>query len=570
MRRAFLATTTLAVTALFAGCGGDDSGGASGPASVMPSDAPFYVEATVRPEGEQAENLDALLSELGELALVGEVGDPGQLLIEQIESQAAAAGVEFSYADDIKPWLGERAGLTAIPSETGEDAVIIAIETTDEDQARESIEGLLEQTPVEYSEEEYEGVSYLSAPDEEVSFGVFSGHVVFATPAEFEAAVDASEEESLAENDKLAETLASLGDESLASLYFDFAQFESFASTSEDAEEFEQAQEVAPEIFEGSFLLSAGVSASDQVYIDQAFPLLEGQPESGESALLGTAPGDSLGAVALSEVGEFGPFFADFFERARDAGADLDDFPEEGLAQAFEDETGIPFDDASAAIGDASLWARGELPDGIEVAGEIEASDPEVAAELIEAAEAKAREEGDAKIGPPVGGSDVGFSALETETADLPGTGAEDPLGGAGFDPESGDFEIGVTSDPGKSDLPFVNIELDGDVIRYGFFRDEEAAQASDPDSSGDFSETEAYAAGQEALGDDFEYLGAVDLAPILDEFVGGASITDALGGASAEALIGGFLADKLGVVALGQRYEDGLSIQRYVLKLAE
>ena len=91
------------------------------------------------------------------------------------------------------------------------------------------------------------------------------------------------------------------------------------------------------------------------------------------------------------------------------------------------------------------------------------------------------------------------------------------------------------------ADLPFVNIELDGDVIRYGFFKDEEAAAASDPDSAGDFGETEAYAAGQEALGDDFEYIGAVDLAPILDEFVGGAGIDDVLSGASTEELIGRF-----------------------------
>ena len=36
-------------------------------------------------------------------------------------------------------------------------------------------------------------------------------------------------------------------------------------------------------------------------------PLFEGQPEAGASALLGTAPGDALGAFAIETIGAFGP-----------------------------------------------------------------------------------------------------------------------------------------------------------------------------------------------------------------------------------------------------------------------
>ena len=316
-----------------------------------------------------------------------------------------------------------------------------------------------------------------------------------------------------------------------------------------------------PEFFDGALAFSAGISAGDQVYIEYAQPLFEGQPEAGASSLLDSAPGDSLGAFALEDLGAFGPPVVDLFERAEEAGADLEDFPEEGIEAAFEEETGITFDDAAAAIGDGSLWVRGDLPDGIEVGGEIAVEDAEVAADLLEAAEAKAKEAGDAKIGPPVGGSDVGFSVLESDSSV--------PIGISGHSGDSG-FEVGSTTDPGHSDLPFTNIELDGDVISYGFFADEEAAEASDPDGAGDFADADAHASGQEALGDDFEYLGAVDLGPILDEYVSGGSVTDAVLGGSPEDLIGGFIAEKLGVVALGQRYEEGVSIQRYVLRLAE
>ena len=57
---------------------------------------------------------------------------------------------------------------------------------------------------------------------------------------------------------------------------------------------------------------------------------------------------------------------------------------------------------------------------------------------------------------------------------------------------------------------------------------------------------------------------------PILDEFVSGAGIDDVLSGASPEELIAGFVAQKLGVVAFGVRYEGDAAIQRYVLRLAE
>ncbi len=49
------------------------------------------------------------------------------------------------------------------------------------------------------------------------------------------------------------------------------------------------------------------------------------------------------------------------------------------------------------------------------MAGEIEVSDTEAATALIEAIEEEVSEEEGAKLGPPVGGSDVGFSALDGE-----------------------------------------------------------------------------------------------------------------------------------------------------------
>ena len=571
-----LLLTTAALAIAVAGCGDEGSEPASGPASVIPADMPLYIEATVKPEGEQAENLDALLAELADLPLPGiDLGDPADLLVSQLESQAAEAGIEFSYAEDVEPWLGEKAGF-GIAEDAEGTRFVAALETTDEDQARESIDAILSQDSVQYEEDEYAGVAYISAPGDEYRLGVFEGHVVLAPPADFEASVDASEGDSLATNDKLTESFDQLGDEGLVSLFIDLEQFSELVST--DPDELEQAKAIVPEFFENGMAMSAGVSAGNQVYLDYATPLLEGQPEAGASALLGTAPGDALGAFALESIGEFAPPIADLLTRANEAGADLDNFPEEGLEASFEDHVGVSIDEAAAALGDASLWVRGELPDALEVAGEIEVSDTDAATALIEAIEEEVSEEVGGKLEPPVGGSDVGFSALaDSSTLDsLPFEPTADcAVGTVDPDAEEGDVDdltegCAIPSGHSHADLPFVNLELDGEVIRYGFFKDEEAARASDPESEGDFSERDAYAAGKEALSDDFEYIGAVDLAPILDKFVGGAGIDDVLSGASTEELMGGFLAQKLGVVAFGIRYEDDAAIQRYVLTVGE
>jgi len=536
-----LAVLSLSLALGLSACGSDDETDAlTGPATLIPAGAPLYIETVVSPEGEQAENLEALVSELGELPLIGEVADPGELLTEQLDSAAAASGVDFSFSEDVEPWLGERLAVGYTPVDGELESFVAVLETTDEDLARESLDRILAGDSVENEELEYEGVTYSTTPEGEYGIGVFDGHVVLATLDQFETAIDTSQgEESLAESEKLAGSLGALGEGRLGALYFDLASFEEFADTPEDAEEFAQAQEAAPEIFENGFAVSVGVEA-DQVYFEQATPLLEGQPELGESPLLAEAPGDSIGAYALEDIGSAGPAIADFLDRIADAGADLENYPEGGAAAGFEEVTGVSLDEASGAVGDGAIWVRGELPDGIEIAGEIEVSDEAVAEDLLGALRLQADNEPTVRVGTAVGDASVGFSVEEVEK---------------------------TTSD----DLPFGNVELVDGKIEFGFFESREAAEASSTEDAGAFGDTDGFASADDAMGDEFELVGAVDLGPILDEFVASPSLPDAiLGGSSPEALITGFFVDKLGVVAVGQAYSDGYSVQRFAVRLAE
>ena len=59
MRTAFLTTSCVALALGLAACGSDEpgAGGDADPASLVPAAVPIYVEATIRPEGEQREDV---------------------------------------------------------------------------------------------------------------------------------------------------------------------------------------------------------------------------------------------------------------------------------------------------------------------------------------------------------------------------------------------------------------------------------------------------------------------------------------------------------------------------------
>jgi hypothetical protein len=97
----------LAMAALVVACGGGGAAGDGDPATVVPSDAVFYAEAIVRPEGTQREDA---LDVAGKVLLTD---DPEGEIRERLEQ--ALASEDFDYERDVEPWLGERAGLWLFP-----------------------------------------------------------------------------------------------------------------------------------------------------------------------------------------------------------------------------------------------------------------------------------------------------------------------------------------------------------------------------------------------------------------------------------------------------------------------
>src|SRR4051794_38120626 len=98
----------VAVAVVVGGCGSSSSssgGSGTDPASLMPATTPLYLEMTVRPTGDLKDQMDALASK------ILRTDDPGAKITSLIDKAIQEQTPGESYAKDIEPWLGEKAGM---------------------------------------------------------------------------------------------------------------------------------------------------------------------------------------------------------------------------------------------------------------------------------------------------------------------------------------------------------------------------------------------------------------------------------------------------------------------------
>src|SRR5918995_6742541 len=101
MRKLLVTLAVLSVIALpVAGCG-DDGQGASSALELVPAGSSVYGEVTIKPEGDQKEQVDAFLSKFpgGDNA--------GATLKDLVERAFRESDAPISFKDDIEPWLGD-------------------------------------------------------------------------------------------------------------------------------------------------------------------------------------------------------------------------------------------------------------------------------------------------------------------------------------------------------------------------------------------------------------------------------------------------------------------------------
>ena len=528
------AVLALAIALLGAGCGNDEEAG-SGAASAIPPDPVLYLEADISGEGEQHSNLDAILSELGELPLLGTPVDPKAFIADALEDLGRENGIDISYEEDFEPWLGDTLAVGYTSLAEGEESFVLSIDVDDEEIARDAVERITAADAASEAEADYDGVTYLRSGSGDYALGVFDDKFVLATAEDFEAAVDASRGESIATDDEVNDALGVLPEDRLGALYLDTGAALDLAVQEGDAEaaEVETARTVAPELFEQPLVASL-LAGERTVAVDVAVGHSEDGPHVSATDRLADAPGDAFAAVGVGAAGDLISDAIDLFELTPPS-PEGTEITREDIANEFESEVGVPLDDALAAAGDAVAYGRGELPNEFVVGVDVAVDDGEVAGRVVDGFRGLAEEDEDTIVGPPLDPNAEGFSAEPTPRA------------------------------AGDSEITFVNAELaDALSVLLATSRD----VASEP-AEGTLGESEVFQAAASSLGDDYEMVGFADLGAILDAAVGDSSLLDlATGAATPEQAIAGFLADKLGFAALGIRADGDQIVQRLLVGL--
>ena len=103
MRKLLLTLVVVSIAALVAiGCGKQDQA-ASGASELVPAGSVIYGEATLKPEGDQKEAIDAILAKFPG------GGQAGDKLKDLIEKGLRESDAPVSFKEDIEPWLGDEA-----------------------------------------------------------------------------------------------------------------------------------------------------------------------------------------------------------------------------------------------------------------------------------------------------------------------------------------------------------------------------------------------------------------------------------------------------------------------------
>lgn len=336
---------------LVVGCGGGDDGGSGGtdPAGVAPAQAPVFIGFTLRPEGETKANIDALAKEIAGVDNVGDV------IIGELEDSASEDGEEFDYEKEVEPWLGDRGGLFLQEFEEEDfEGYGAAIQTSDEEAARDFVNRQIEAGDEDFEDGSYEGVDF-KVQEDETTFGVFDGLVVFAEDETiFKSMVDASDGDSLAGEEAYSTTTSDLPSDSAADVYVDIGRLIEEAGNEIDSDTQLFLDTVGIDPKEATAVASL-IPGSGQIEIDLSTNVSGDNPPSGDaSELLGTLPGTSVGALASAE---FGDRFNESIDQIDEEGIP-GEVPPNKLKKTLKD-AGIDLEAIADSIGNVGVYVTG-------------------------------------------------------------------------------------------------------------------------------------------------------------------------------------------------------------------
>jgi hypothetical protein len=345
-----LAVAPLASLLGLAGCG---DGGSSGLATVAKPGTVVFVEGTIRPSGELKDDVDRAAK------TIGGIDDLGEFIVEKLEEEAGQEGEPFDYEKEVEPWLGDGAAVAFERVEEDGDLSdpLIVVESTDAEAAQEFIDRQAETSEEPYRDGSHEGVDFKVGGEDEDAVGLIDDDLVLAEDeAAFRAAVDASQGDSLADEDRYDTTISDATEGSLADIYVDVGAILRQSGDEIDPQALSFLQQASPGFDPNEATLVASVlPGEDQIELDLSSDLGDAEAPSGDpSELLGSLPAGSFAAFGVSGFGEQ-------LQEAIDS-VDESGIPGEvppGQLKSQLKAIGLDLDKFAGSLGDAAVFAEG-------------------------------------------------------------------------------------------------------------------------------------------------------------------------------------------------------------------
>ncbi len=184
--------------------------GGDQPAAVLPGNSIAYARIDLNPSaGQKVAAVRFLMkfpSAKEQIGLTSDNDDLRQKLFDLIKKDAGDDLADVDFEKDIKPWLGDRAGVAAIPGKDGDEPdAVVAVEVKNEDKANA-------------------GLDKLFANEKEKPGRAFSnGYVILSEDQPtVDAAVAAGKSSPLSENARFNDDMEALGEQGFVSLWADF------------------------------------------------------------------------------------------------------------------------------------------------------------------------------------------------------------------------------------------------------------------------------------------------------------------------------------------------------------
>jgi len=362
----------LLVALLAAGCGSSSDGSSDGSelADLASPGSLVFVEGELQPKGSLKQNTDSVARRF----TGGE--DLGEFIISELESSARQDGETFDFASEVEPWLGKRGGVAferLIDGELSEP--LIAVQTVDAEATQEFVDKRTEASSEPSKDVSYEGVDFKVGGSEDNAIGLIGEILVLAdSEKEFEAAVDASQGDSLGGEDRFQTAIGAASNGSLADSDVDVGGIikQSDDEIDEQTQEVLQGAGIDPS---DATAVASVIPQSDQIEVELSSDLGgEKAPAGDASELLGSLPASALAAFSFSE---FGDELEEAIDNLDEAGSPPNLKPNELKSTA--QQAGLDLDKIAASLEDGAVFVEGSDRDSLSGAMVVTAKSSEAA-----------------------------------------------------------------------------------------------------------------------------------------------------------------------------------------------